>query len=147
MKKFIFSLEKVLGFKQQTLDIKKNEIAVFQMKLHEIEMQIEDLNHKFSVSNAKMVEEMKQGITQNDVAIYKMYFTTLNEKTKKLIDDKIQLLEIIEQKKSELILINSEISGLEKLKDKQLAAYLKSKQKSDELAIDEFVNQARSSVR
>lgn len=147
MKKFIFSLEKVLDFKQQTLDIKKNEIAVFQMKLHEIEMEIEDLNDRFSVSNAKMVEEMQQGITQNDISIYKMYFDTLNQKTQKLLDDKIKLLEIIAQKKIELIQINSEISGLEKLKDKQLAEYLKIKQKSDELAIDEFVSQARSSAR
>ena len=147
MKKFIFSLEKVLDFKQQTLDIKKNEIAVFQMKLHEIEMEIEDLNDRFSVSNAKMVKEMQQGITQNDISIYKMYFDTLNQKTQKLLDDKIKLLEIIAQKKIELIQINSEISGLEKLKDKQLAEYLKIKQKSDELAIDEFVSQARSSAR
>jgi flagellar export protein FliJ len=146
MKKFIFSLEKVLDFKQQTLDIKKNEIAVFQMKLHEMEKEIEGLNEKFTSSNRKMVEEMKLGISQNDISIYKMYFSTLNQKIQKLIEDKRQLLEIITQKKNEMVQINSEISGLEKLREKQLAEYLKNKQKSDELEIDEFVSQARSSA-
>ena len=37
MKKFIFTLEKVLSFKQQTLDIQKNELLQLQMKRMEIE--------------------------------------------------------------------------------------------------------------
>jgi len=147
MKKFIFSLEKVLDFKQQTLDVKKNEIAVLQAKLHELEKEIEALNEKFIISNDRMKKEMQQGISQNDVAIYKMYFGTLNQKIQKLQQDKGQLFEIIMQKKSELIQINSEISGFEKLKEKQFTEYSKIKQKSDELAIDEFVSQARSFVR
>jgi flagellar FliJ protein len=146
MKKFVFSLEKVLSFKQQTLDVKKNEIAVLQMKLHELESQIEDLNEKYAASNAKMVEELQHGITQNDMAIYKMYFNTLNEKIQALLESKEKLLQLIEEKEKELVQINSEISGLEKLKDKQLAEYLKTKQKGEELAIEEFVSQARSSA-
>ena len=147
MKKFIFSLEKVLDFKQQSLDVKKNEIAVLQAKLHELEEEIEALNEKFIISNGRMKKEMQQGITQNDVAIYKMYFSTLNVQIQKLLQDKEQLFEVITQKKSELIQINSEISGFEKLKDKQFTEYSKIKQKSDELAIDEFVSQARSFAR
>jgi flagellar export protein FliJ len=145
MKKFVFSLEKVLDFKQQTLDVKKNEIAVFQMKLQELEMEINDLNEKFTISNRKMVQEMQHGISQSDISIYKMYFNTLNQKIQKLLEDKRQLSEIITQKKIEMVQINSEISGLEKLRDKQLTEYLKSKQKSDELEIDEFVSQTHSS--
>ena len=75
-----------------------------------------------------------------------MYFNTLNQKIQKYIEDKRQLLEIIAQKKADIVLANSEISGLEKLRDKQLDQYLKNKQKSDELAMDEYVNQVRSSV-
>ncbi len=146
MKKFVFSLEKVLDFKQQTLDVKKSEIAILQMKVHEIESQIENLNEKYKASNAKMVEELKQGITQNDMANYKMYFTTLNDKIQLLLQSREKLLQLIEEKKKELVQINSEISGLEKLKDKQLEEYLKAKQKSEDLAIEEFVSQARGSA-
>lgn len=146
MKKFVFSLEKVLDFKQQTLDVKKSKIAILQMKVHEIEHQIEDLNEAYRASNAKMVEELKQGITQNDMANYKMYFHTLNDKIQILLQSREKLLQLIEEKKKELVQINSEISGLEKLKDKQLEEYLKAKQKSEDLAIEEFVSQTRSSA-
>ena len=144
MKRFVFSLEKVLDFKQQTLDIKKNELALLQMKLIEVEKQIEELNCKFSQSNAKMVEEMQQGLTPNDILIYKAYFTSINDKIKKLLSVKKQMAEVIAQKKQDILSINSEISGLEKLKDKQWTQYLKNRQKGEELAIDEFVSQARS---
>lgn len=146
MKKFVFSLEKVLNFKQQTLNVKLNELALFQMKLRELEKEIEDLNNKFADTNRKMVEELQTGLNSNDISIYKMYFNTLNQKIQKYIEDKRQLLEIIAQKRADIVLANSEISGLEKLRDKQLDEYLKSKQKSDELAMDEYVNQVRSTV-
>lgn len=146
MKKFAFSLEKVLSFKQQTLNVKLNELALFQMKLRELEKEIEDLNNKFADTNRKMVEELQTGLNSNDISIYKMYFNTLNQKIQKYIEDKRQLLEVIAQKRADIVLANSEISGLEKLRDKQLDEYLKNKQKSDELAMDEYVNQVRSSV-
>lgn len=144
MKKFIFSLEKVLDFKQQTLDVKKNELALFQHKLHELEQEIDNLNLKFAESNRKMVEEMQKGLAASDIVVYKMYFDTLNRQIKKLIEEKLRISEVIAQKKAEIVQINSEISGFEKLKEKQLAEYLKSVQKSEELAIEEFVSQAHS---
>lgn len=144
MKKFIFSLEKVLDFKQQTLDVKKNELALFQHKLHELEQEIDNLNLKFAESNRKMVMEMQEGLAASDIAVYKMYFDTLNRQIKKLIEEKLRISEVIAQKKAEIVQINSEISGFEKLKEKQLAEYLKSVQKSEELAIEEFVSQAHS---
>lgn len=146
MKKFIFSLEKVLSFKQQTLNVKLSELGLFQMKLSEIEKLINNLNKKFVDTNQIMVKALQIGLNSNDIAVYKMYFNTLNQKIQKLIEDKKQLLEIIAQKKAEIIAINSEISGLEKLREKQLAEYLKTVQKSDELAMDEYVSQTRSSV-
>jgi len=146
MKKFTFSLEKVLSFKQQILNVKLNELALFQLQLSELEKEIDDLNNKFIDTNRKMVEEMQIGLNSNDISIYKTYFNTLNQKIQKYIEDKRQLLEVIAQKRADIVLANSEISGLEKLRDKQLDEYLKSKQKSDELAMDEYVNQVRNTA-
>ena len=146
MKKFMFSLEKVLSFKQQTLNVKMNELGLFQMKLLELEKEINDLNKKFADTNQVMVKSLQTGLSSNDLAVYKLYFNTLNQKIQKLIEDKNRLSDIIAQKKADIIAINSEISGLEKLREKQLAEYLKVVQKSNELAMDEYVNQMRSSV-
>ena len=146
MKKFIFSLEKVLDFKQQTLDVKKNELSMLQMKLRELEKEIEELNGEFASTNSTMVVEMQKGLAASDLAIYKMYFDTLNQKIRKLVEDKRQLAEVIAEKKVGIIQMNSEISGLEKLKDKQFNEYTKIKQKNEELAIEEFVSQNRTAV-
>jgi len=146
MKKFMFSLEKVLSFKQQTLNVKMNELGLFQMKLLELEKEINDLDKKFADTNQVMVKSLQTGLNSNDLAVYKLYFNTLNQKIQKLIEDKNRLSDIIAQKKADIIAINSEISGLEKLREKQLAEYLKVVQKSNELAMDEYVNQMRSSV-
>ena len=143
MKKFVFSLEKVLSFKQQTLDIKKNELALLQMKLMDLEKEIDALNDQFTVTNRRMVEELQKGLNTSDMLIYKTYFNTLNQKILKLIDQKKQLLDIIAQKKTDIIAVNSEISGLEKLRDKQLTEYIKQVQKNEELAMDEYVGQTR----
>ncbi|WP_457941745.1 flagellar export protein FliJ [Caproiciproducens sp. LBM24188] len=143
MKKFIFSLEKVLGFKQQTLDVKKNELSAMQSKLHELEQEIDDLNRKFTLYNQQMVEAMKEGLSASDISVYKMYFNELNRKIKKLIEEKSTVLDLISHKKDEIVQVNSEISGFEKLRDKQFAEYMKQVQKSQELAIEEFVSQVR----
>lgn len=143
MKRFIFSLEKVLSFKQQTLDIKLNELTALKIKMQDIEKQIKELNEKFDAENAKMAEQMKTGITANTVLIYKTYLTGITDKTKKLQTAHNQMSEVVEQKEKDLIEIKSEISGLEKLKEKQWAQYCKEIQKLQEIAIEEFVNQVR----
>lgn len=141
MKKFTFSLERVLNFKRQALDVKKNELANLQMQLREIEQKIENLNNDFAVANQKMILEMRQGLTPKDIEIYKVYFNAINEKIKKLTSEKLELMKVIEQKKQGIVELNSEISGFERLRDKQLELYFKAVQKADELAIEEFVSQ------
>lgn len=141
MKKFVFSLEKVLNFKQQMLDVKKNELANLRMQLHEIEQKIEDLNHQFAANNQKMILEMHEGLTPKDIEIYKVYFNSVNQNIKKLTTQKLQILNLIEQKKQEIVAMNSDISGLEKLKEKQLNLYFNAVRKAEELAIEEFVSQ------
>ena len=141
MKKFVFSLEKVLNFKKQTLDVKKGELGNLQLQLREIEQKIEDLNNQFAVNNQTMILEMQEGLTPKDIEIYKIYFNSVNQNLKKLTGEKIQLLNLIEEKKKEIVDLNSEISGFERLKDKQLELYFKAARKADELAIEEFVSQ------
>lgn len=143
MKKFAFSLEKVLSFKQQTLDVKRNELAALKMKLQTIEEQIKELNDKFDTENSRMAEQMKIGITANTVLIYKTYLSGITDKMKNLQTAHNQLSAVIEQKETDLIAIKSEISGLEKLKEKQWAEYCKEVQKLQEIAVEEFVNQVR----
>lgn len=141
MKKFVFSLDRVLDFKQQTLDVKKNQLATLQLQLREMEQNIADLNEKFTLTNRKMVQEMQIGLTAHEISNYKLYFEVLNKNIKKLTVEKERLENIIVEKKAEIVQLNSDISGFEKLKEKQFEEYMKAYRKNEELAIEEFVSQ------
>ena len=144
MKKFSFSLEKVLDFKQQTLEIMKSELASLQLKLHAMDDQIEEMEVQFSAFNAHMQIQMQEGLSSKEIAVYKTYLSVLNSNTQKLKRMRKQLSDAIDQKKQEVLAAKSSISGFEKLKDKQWDEYNRTAQKLQEAAIEEFVSQVRS---
>lgn len=144
MKKFNFSLEKVLDFKQQTLDILKSELASLQLKLRAIDKQIEEMNARFSSFNLQMRSEMQRGLSPNDISVYKIYLSTLNTKTQIMKENRKRLSAVIAQKEQEVLTVKSSISGLEKLRDKQRDEYDRAAQKLQEITIEEFVSQVRS---
>lgn len=144
MKKFYFSLEKVLDFKLQTLDVLKNELASLQFQLHTMDLQIEKMNQEFSDLNLQLQTEMQEGLSLNDIAVYKIYLDTLNNKILKIKNLRKQLYERILKKEQEVLSAKSSISGLEKLKDKQWGEYIHAEQKEQETAIEEFVSHVRN---
>lgn len=141
MKKFVFSLEKVLSVKQQMLDVKKNEILQLQMKVQAIEQEIEDIHLEFQDYDKQMRSELESGTSPQKVMTYKVYFNSLMRREKELEKDKELLLLVIKDKQKELVSLKSEISGLEKLEEKQKDEYDKSARKLQERDIEEYVNQ------
>ena len=143
MKKFAFSLDKVLDFKEQTLENKNNEMAKLQSDLRELERKIDDCNFQFAQTNQKMVTALETGLSALDMASYKTYLQEINLNTKKLINQKFELVKFIDQKMAVILELKTDISGLEKLKDKKFSEYSKLIQKEQELALEEFVNKTR----
>ncbi|MFY9199144.1 MAG: flagellar FliJ family protein [Acutalibacteraceae bacterium] len=141
MKKFIFSLEKVLNVKQQMLEVKKGEIAQVNTKIKEIENEEERVKLEFHDYDTKMRLELERGTSPQNVMTYKVYFNSLIKKEKELAKEKEVQKEILKQKREELILLNSEILGIEKLEEKQRAEYEKEARKTQERNIEEYINQ------
>lgn len=146
MKKFKFSLEKVLGYKKQLLEGLKNEMARLQMECRELEDKIAEIAREFSETNETLKIRLTEGLELRDLEIYKRYFSALNRKTNLLEAQKQEYLLAISAKQEEIVTMNSDISGLEKLRDKQLAEYLAQSRKEQELMIEEFVGRARCSA-
>jgi flagellar FliJ protein len=82
MKKFIFSLEKVLNVKQQMLEVKKGEIAQVNTKIKEIENEEERVKLEFHDYDTKMRLELERGTSPQNVMTYKVYFNSLIKKEK-----------------------------------------------------------------
>lgn len=144
MKKFCFSLEKVLDFKQQTWEVMKSELALLQHKRQVMDGQIEEMNTQFSAFNRQMQAEMQEGLSPRDIAVYQTYLGALNGRIQRLMSMRKQLSDVIDQKKQEILSVKSAISGLEKLREKQWEDYAHTAQKLQESAVEEFVGHARS---
>ena len=91
--------------------------------------------------NLDVNQKMQGGTSSADIEAYKQYFNFLNEKEKKLQLEQQETEQRITDKQQEIIEIKTEISGLEKLREKQLAEYNKALQKQQELEIEEFLNE------
>ncbi|WBY64318.1 MAG: hypothetical protein ACFWUD_04720 [Thermocaproicibacter melissae] len=140
MKKFVFSLEKVLGYKQQLLGMLKNELSVLQARRLEILEQIEQANLEFDNTNQTLIVKMMEGMTRREIASYKNFLAAINRRILSLKADLRAVEQQITAKQQEIIKMNSDISGLERIKDHQLAAYRYEAQKEQELFIEEFVS-------
>ena len=143
MKKFVFSLESVLRYKRQLLGVLKNEMARLEADLHEIENRIAKAENEFDVINGRLHSALRGGLTAQDFASYKAYLHYLNKNIEKLNTEKSAVLLKISSKKQEIISMNSDISGLERLRDKHWDEYSKQSRKEQELFIEEFIGRAK----
>ena len=144
MKKFTFTLEKVLSVKNQLHEVKRNELMQLQLQLNNILDAIDDNQREFDKYNSDVNQIMQGGTNSGSIESYKNYFTFLNNREKQLKLEQQHAERMIADKQQEIIEIKTEISGLEKLKEKQLAEYNKALQKQQELEIEEFLNEKLS---
>jgi flagellar FliJ protein len=148
MKKFQFSLESVLSYKDQVLDALQGEHALLLAKVREQEELIDQLQQQYHDYNEEYRTRKQEGMTVLDATSYQRYLRTLENE----ITHETQVLEErrheAENKREEVVNAKMETSSLEKLKDKKFDAYQKAAQKSDELFVEEFVsgNRARASI-
>lgn len=142
MKQFAFTLEKVLRFKQETLDLLKNELEQLRYRQREIEQSIENVNGEFHRYNRMLTEKMKDGMNPQGIAVYKKYFGELNRQARLLQDQLQKAVLAVEAKQREIVEMNSDISGLERVRDKQFQEYLAKDRKEQEQFIEEFVGRA-----
>lgn len=140
MKKFIFSLQKVLEIKQQFLENLKAELGNLNNELNIREENIKMLKNKFEEANAGLVKKSSASVTAGEMIYYKMYMDCILKQVEKKEEEKAVILRKIDAKRHEIINMNMEISGLEKLRDKEYEEYTKDAMKKEEIFIEEFVS-------
>ena len=143
MKKFRFSLETVLDYKQEVLSALQTEHATILARVHAQEDLLEELENYYSELDAEFTERKLEGITILDAMQYEQYLRA----TERQIEEAVEILERLraeaEAKRLEVVEAKKETSSIEKLREKKLDSYNKAVQKSEELIIEEFVTTAR----
>lgn len=140
MKRFQFTLAKLLGYKQQVLDREKNSLAHLRRQQQQLADQKAELEQRLNISNSEFCIKSAKGMTVVQIAIFKDYLKSLCEQIKELEAAIEEFEQKIQKQLAVVIEATKEVSSLEKLEDKQLEEYNFKVQKADEKFIEEYVN-------
>lgn len=144
MKKFSFSLDNVLSYKNQVLDNLMNEHAAILAEIRRQEELILSLQQQYVDCGETLRQEQRQGITVMKIYTYENYLDVLSYRVKKE-QDVLALLKKQEGiKRHQVVEAKKESASIEKLKEKKIDRYNKEVQKEEEQLIEEFVSNARS---
>ncbi|NLK38606.1 MAG: flagellar export protein FliJ [Epulopiscium sp.] len=143
MKKFSFSLETVLDYKNQVLDSLQNDHANAVKQMLTQEERVEQLNRQYVSCNQEFNEKKVHGLTVIEALQYETYLRNLEEKIKKEYQKLEECKKEEERRRAAVVEAKKETSSIEKLKEKKWEQYQKEVQKSEELFVEEFVTYSR----
>ena len=124
MKRFKYSLENVLHYKEQILDSIKAEHGTLLAQIRKKEAEIQELENKLVSAQNKMDDLKKQDVQIKDICLYGMYISEMENQIRK--------------KQEQLKLLHT--SRYEKLKDRRQSEYEKAAKKAQELFIEEYAS-------
>lgn len=140
MKKFQFSLQKLMDFRQQELDRQKNILSALQAEKRRIEESRELLVTKVTEQSEQLDRVYRLGSTASDIAMRKRYIVTLQQEIHLREQQSMDKQQEIEEQLSVVVEATKEVKTLEKLEEKQLEEYKHAAGKENELFIEEFVS-------
>ena len=144
MKKFRFSLETVLDYKNQALDALRTEHGAILAQVRAQEKVIEDLETEYRQSDEDFTQRKLEGINVLDAMSYEAYLRSLERKLQEEYRKLERLRKREEDKRAQVVEARKETATIEKLKEHKLEDYRKAEQKDEEKRIEEFVTTARA---
>ena len=139
MKKFKFSLETVLSYKDQILNSLKNEHGAILAAIREQENVLDEVWRRYREYNEEFCERKRSGMTAMDAVMYQSALRAQEMEIQRETEKLEKLQEEEEKKRSEVVEAKKETASLEKLRERKLESYNKELQKSEEQKIEEFV--------
>ena len=144
MKKFRFSLETVLDYKQEVLSALQTEHAAILARVHAQEDLLEELENYYSELDAEFTERKLEGITILDAMQYEQYLRATERQIEEAVEILKQLQAEAEAKRLEVVEAKKDTSSIEKLREKKLDLYNKEAAKAEERFLEEFVSTTRA---
>lgn len=140
MKKFSFSLERVLSYKEQTEQNLRNEHGQAVRKVQEKEGEIDALEKTFAEYKNGRESWIKTNISISRMKNYEAYLSFLIERIASEKQKLKQLKKEEEKKREDVIEAKKETSSIQMLKDKKRQEYTGLMRKQEEREVEEFVS-------
>lgn len=139
MKKFRFSLEKVLEYKQEIVDVRRSEYAAALTKVRQQQEVIRNCEVHHEQLNSEYRVREKEGMSIVDARMFELSLQAVQRELAKEKKTLAALQQAAEQKRDELVASRQEARAIDKLKEKKLAQYQAETQKSEEKVLDDLV--------
>lgn len=143
MKKFRFSLETVLDYKQQVLESLQTEHGAILARVRAQEQELARLEEAYRQLDEEFLQRKLEGLTILDAMQYEQYLRAAEREIEAAAARLEELQKQEEAKRAEVVEARKETSSIEKLREKKLDSYNRAVQKSEEALIEEFVTTAR----
>ena len=144
MKKFRFSLETVLEYKQQALEALMAEHGAILAQVRDQEAVVEGLEQEHLQVDEEFSGRKLEGLSILDALNYEQYLRALE---REIMEErrKLELLRRKEEaKRNQVVEARKETATIEKLKEHKLEDYRKAEPKDEEQRIEEFVSTTRA---
>lgn len=140
MKKFQFTLQKLMDFRQQELDRQKNTLSALQADLQRIYAEKEQLIKQVEEFSAELETVCRQGAQAFEISVRKRYIVTLQQEIHAKDASAARKQEEINKQLGVVVEATKDVRTLEKLEEKQLEDYKTAANKENEQFIEEFVS-------
>ncbi|EOS65135.1 flagellar export protein FliJ [Oscillibacter sp. 1-3] len=143
MKKFKFSLDTVLSYKQQVLEALQGEHALALAAVREQEALLENLWKQYRDYNAEYRRRAEEGLPLTEALMYQNGLRAAEQEIQRETRRLEELRAEEEKRREKVVEAKKDTSSIEKLREKKLDAYHKAEAKSEEAFIEEFVSTMR----
>lgn len=140
MKRFEFSLDTMLSYKDALLEKEKNILLQIRARLVAVEQRMERCHSQILTMDNEMKEKAQQGTTVLELKIFEFQLTNSRNLLDQLEVDRKKITAEVEKQRKVVLGLSQEVFGLDKLKEKQLEEYRYDVQKEEELRIGEIVS-------
>ena len=140
MRKFQFTLQKLMDFRQQELDRQKNTLSALQSDLQRIYAEKEQLIRQVEQFSFELDEICRQGAQAFEISVRKRYIVTLQQEIHAHDASAALKQQEINKQLGVVVEATKDVRTLEKLEEKQLEEYKAAATKENEQFIEEFVS-------
>lgn len=142
MKKFTFTLQKLMDFREQELDRQKNTLGLLRVELQRIYDETDELRTKIAQHSEELEELCFNGAQAFEISIRKRYIVSLQQEIHAKEQQALLKQQEIEKQLGVVVEATKDVRTLEKLEEKQLEEYKAAATKENESFIEEFVSNA-----
>ncbi len=140
MKKYEFSLKRVKEFKETILNREKSVLLSLSSELRLQEEKRDQLKAELIEIGEVISQSTQSGISASMLSLYDGRRKGIRQELETL-DTKISLLVAsVERQKKRVAQAKQDVSGMEKLEEKQLEEYRELEKKENDLIIEEFIS-------